>query len=344
MKVMVPVDPAKVLISNSISDENPADWLASATYPKGATVTHARGVYVALVEHSAKYPDREPEVWQYMHPATPELWASSKTYAAGETVYHKRQRYTSLKDANTGYIPETAREWWSAMGPVNSWAAFDKTINTKATALGEICFELDFSRANTVALFGLEGVAAHMTLRNGMGDVVTEKIISMSSFDATGWLEYFLDPVMPREDIIRSDFPVMAYSRLTISIKALPGHIARVGHVAVGRCKVIGQTQFGPEAGISDYSRKSTDTFGNTYLAEGNWAKNIRLSLVLEHKMFDDVFRTLARLRATPTVFVGDNTDAGFEALTVWGYVRDFRMVIDDVTHSQCSLEVQGLI
>lgn len=343
MKVMVPFDPEKILVTSSLSDTNPSAWGASTAYTKGSAVTYAHGVWVALADNTAKYPDREPEIWTYMHPATPAEWLSSKAYAAGDTVRYKRRRYTSTKDSNTGYLPDASSEWWLSAGPVNSWAAFDRAINTKTAALNEISFELDFSRCNAVAVFGLEGATLHMSLRNSTGDLVMEKIITMASFDVTSWLEYFLDPVTPREDVITTDFPVMTYSRLTITISA-PGSTARVGQLSVGRCKTLGQTQFEAEAGICDYSRKTTDTFGNTYLAEGNWAKAIRLALVLSNEAYDDVFRTLARLRATPTVFIGDNTDKGFDTLTVWGFARDFRMVIKGPTHSQCSLDIQGLI
>lgn len=343
MKVMVPVPPEKMLIASSVSDADPPAWLPSVSYAKGATVTHAHRVYVAIVDHSAKYPDREPAVWQYMHPATPALWEATATYVAGDIVRHGHHRYTSLKAENLGYVPETAGEWWSAMGPVNSWAAFDRSINTKTSALEEIRLELDFSGCNGISLFGLEAESVYYSLLNSAGEVVKEESIVLSGIDAFTWLQYFLDPLTPREDVVQTEFPVLAYSRLVLVVQA-PGAIARVGNVAVGRCKTLGQSLYGMENGISDYSRKTTDSFGNTYLSVGGWAKTARMDLHVPTSDYDDIFRTLARLRATPTVFVGDNDDTGLDAFTIWGFVRDFRMVVSGPEMSQCSLEIQGLI
>lgn len=343
MKVMVPVPPEIMLVASSLSDDNPPLWQAATTYDKGTPISYAGGVYVALVGNTAKYPDREPAVWLYMHPATPPLWLAGTSYKGGDVVCWKQQRYTALKDDNVGYRPDSAGEWWASMGPVNSWAAFDRSINTKSAALEEICFELDFSGCNGISLFGLEAESVHVSILNSTGEVVQETETVLAGLDAASWLQYFLDPVTPREDVVKTDFPVMAYSRLKLQIKA-PNAVARVGHVAVGRCKTLGQSQYGMENGISDYSRKTTDSFGNTYLSVGGWAKTARMDLHVATSVYDDIFRTLAKLRATPTVFVGDNADVGLDAFTIWGFVRDFRMVVSGPEMSQCSLEIQGLI
>lgn len=343
MKVMVPVPSEKMLIASGLSDANPPAWLPAATYAKGTTVTHAHEVYVALVGNTAKYPDREPEVWLPMHPATPAPWVASATYIAGEIVRYRQQRYMSLKPQNNGYAPDNAGEWWSCMGPVNSWAAFDRSINTKSAALNVIRFEIDFSGCNSISLFGLEAESLCLTLQDSTGTVVNEKIIVLENVDATSWVQYFLEPFTSREDVVQTEFPILAYSRLFLTVQA-PGTVARVGNVTIGRCKTLGQSLYGMENGISDYSRKTTDSFGNTYLSVGSWAKTARMDLHVATSTYDDIFRTLAKLRATPTVFIGDNSDTGLDAFTLWGVVRDFRMVVSGPTMSQCSLEIQGLI
>lgn len=343
MKVVVPVDMTKAVLASSLTDINPAAWSAATAYTAGTPVTHSGWVYRATQDHTAKYPDREPEFWSRVHVATPDVWSATTTYAVGTKVSYARKIWTSMKDANTAYVPGTAPEWWESIGPVNSWAAFDAMINTKSAALDELQFELDFSGCTALALFGVEGGTVSVRITNSRGDTVDSRSWSMAGLDPRNWLEYFLEPRTPREEVMHTDFPLMAYSRLTLTISA-PGGIARLGHVVMGRGKYLGATQYGAEMGISDYSRKSTDSFGNTYLAAGSWAKTTRMDLHVMNGTFDDVYRTLAKLRATPTVFLGDNRDAGFDALTVWGYCRDFRMVIEGPTASQCALEIQGLI
>jgi len=117
-----------------------------------------------------------------------------------------------------------------------------------------------------------------------------------------------------------------------------------VGNCVIGRERFIGMTKWGAEVGMSDWSRRATDSFGNTYLKPGNWAKNNRLDLHVENSQVDVVFSALVSLRGMPTVFIGDNRDVGFNALTVWGAIADFRIVIPGPSVSACSLEIQGLI
>lgn len=343
MKVVVPVSMDKRVLVSSLTDANPPAWSAGTAYAVGDPVTYKDDVYVALLVHSAKYPDREPEYWGFVRRAMPAPWSDALTYAVGDSVSYTRKIWRSIKADNKAYVPGTAPEWWESTGPVNSWAAFDNMINTKSAALNELRFELDFSGCNALALFGVEGAGVSVTITDGRGEIVDSRSWSLAGLDARSWLEFFLEPRTPREDVVHTTFPLMAYSRLTLTISA-PGNIARLGHVVIGRAKYLGATLYGAEPGITDYSRKSTDSFGNTYLSVGNWAKVTRMDLHVMNTEFDDVFRTMAKLRAIPTVYIGDNSDKGFDALTVWGFYRDFNMVIADPTASQCSLEIQGLI
>lgn len=343
MKVIVPVNMEKAMLNSNLTDTNPPEWNAGATYVAGSTATYKGAVYVTIQDHSGKYPDREPEHWTLVHTATPAPWSDAASYAVGDSVRYKRNIWRSVKADNRGYVPGTDQEWWQTFGPVNSWAAFDSAINTKSAALNELHVELDFSGCNALALFGLEGSTVSIKLTDGRGEVIDARSWSLAGLDARGWLEYFLDRRTPRVELVHTAFPLMAYSRLTLTVSA-PGGIARLGHVVVGRAKFIGATLYDAEAGIADYSRKSTDDFGNTYLSVGNWAKETRLDLHIWNDEFDDIYRTMSSLRATPTVYQGDNNDKGFDSLTVWGFFRDFRMVIKGPTASQCALEIQGLI
>lgn len=343
MKVIVPVDMEKAMLDASLTDTNPPEWNAGTAYAVGGSVTYKGAVYVTIQDNSGKYPDREAKHWAFVHTATPAPWSETVNYAAGDTVRYERKHWRSVKTDNKAYVPGTDQDWWQSFGPVNSWAAFDAAINTKSSALNELRVELDFSGCNALALFGLEGADVSIQLTDGRGEVVDASSWSLAGLDARGWLEYFLERRTPREEIVHTALPLMAYGRLRLTVSA-PGGIARLGHVVVGRSKFIGATLYDAEAGFTDYSRKSTDDFGNTYLSVGKWAKETRFDLHIWNDEFDDIYRTMASLRATPTVYQGDNGDKGFDSLTVWGFYRDFRMVVEGPTASRCALELQGLV
>ena len=79
-------------------------------------------------------------------------------------------------------------------------------------------------------------------------------------------------------------------------------------------------------------------------MKQGNWAKTTKLDLHVLNSQVDTVFALITGMRGTPTVFIGDNRDSGFDMLTVWGYVADFNITIPGPEMAACTLEVQGLI
>ena len=57
-------------------------------------------------------------------------------------------------------------------------------------------------------------------------------------------------------------------------------------------------------------------------------------------------YKTLAELRATPAVFVCDNSTTAetmYEAMLVFGFYKDFSIVVPGPKMSDCSIEIEGL-
>lgn len=274
------------------------------------------------------------------HPA----WATGTTYAKDALVMHDHAVWKSLQESNTGKQPDLSLEWWSKQGPTVRWAMFDNAVGTQTSATGSITVELDFGRCTGFALFGLDATSLTAEVRDS-----TDSVIWSESTDLTrdptlaSWLDYFTEPVRGRAEYVRTGLPIYAASTLRITL-AKPSGAVGVGNLVIGRERFIGLSRWGVQAGMSDWSRKTTDPFGNVYLAQGNWAKTTRLDLHVESSQLDTVYRSLAGVRGTPIVAIGDNRDIGFDAITVFGYVSDFNVVIDGPRMSACSLEIQGLI
>jgi len=98
---------------------------------------------------------------------------------------------------------------------------------------------------------------------------------------------------------------------------------------------------------ILDYSRKDTDDFGNTYLRQGNYAKKVECDIWLQNGQIDWVRKKLADVRATPAVYNFNNVNlqtSDFESLIVYGFYRNFEIIIPGINYSKCSFEVEGLI
>jgi hypothetical protein len=63
--------------------------------------------------------------------------------------------------------------------------------------------------------------------------------------------------------------------------------------------------------------------------------------MLVANNDIDKMQRTLASLRATPALYIGSDR---FDATLIYGFYRDFEINIEYYTHSECSIELEGLI
>ena len=272
-------------------------------------------------------------------------WVEGTTYEKDALCMHAHHLWKSLQADNTGKKPDENADWWSDQGATNRWAMFDDKVGTVTRSSGaSLTVDLDFGRCTGFALFGIDATTLTAEVFDSTDALIWSQSVDLTRNPLiTSWLDYFTEPIDARTEFVATGLPLYSVSRLRITLTKPAGTVG-VGNCVIGRERFIGMTKWGAEVGMSDWSRRATDSFGNTYLKPGNWAKNNRLDLHVENSQVDVVFSALVSLRGMPTVFIGDNRDVGFNALTVWGAIADFRIVIPGPSVSACSLEIQGLI
>lgn len=115
-----------------------------------------------------------------------------------------------------------------------------------------------------------------------------------------------------------------------------------MGEIVLGYEHALGDLEFGPQHGITDYSRKEFDTFGNPILIERSYAETAVFPIAMEAADARRVKRTLARLRATPAVYhAGEDWTA--YGLTIYGFFRDLPFVLESPDVSRLQPEGEGL-
>jgi hypothetical protein len=159
----------------------------------------------------------------------------------------------------------------------------------------------------------------------------------------TDWYEYFFGEITPRTEIVEV-LPVPYTGTLFIDFLADTEEVAACGNIIHGRSYYLGSTQFGANIGIKDYSLKETDDEGKTTIRQGYWAKKNDITLYLENSMVDSVYRRLAGLRGTPTVWLANSDMTSCQSLVVYGFYSDFSITVEGPSHSWCDLQIEGLI
>ena len=281
-------------------------------------------------------------------------WLSGTTYNVGDQVYvtlaedgltevtpHKI--YESLTSSNTGNYPGGDPTNWLDTGATNRWKMFDDYVSSQTENPDSIQVNLTpESYVDTLALFGLAGTEVTVVCSSG-GTVVDTQTISLVSENVSNWFDYFFSGFeFTRTAVIA--VPGL-YSSMTIDVTiTYTGDTAKCGHCALGLSQFLGKTQYAPTSSINDYSAKETNDFGETYLNQRAFAKTLSADLYLASGAVDKVINSLTAVRSTPCIWQFNNSGTEYETLVIFGFYKDFDVVLQSFKHSECSIEIEGLI
>lgn len=271
-------------------------------------------------------------------------WNAATAYAVDAIVLlaSTNRLYQRLIAGTTATSPELDTTNWLDIGPTNQWAMFDSEISTVTTATTTLTVVLKPGYVNSLALFGLVGQTLTVTVRDGLAGPVVygPNAINLDGTVIGDWYMYFFEPAVQLAEVVLTDLVPYQDAHVTITL-------AGTGTVACGICLLgtfytLGDTEFGANVSIIDYSRKETDAFGVTTFVRRAYSKRMNARMMLDTAQINKVQRVLADLRATPCAWIGTD-ESGFEPLTVYGFYRDFSIDVAYPTKSYCSLEVEGL-
>ena len=267
------------------------------------------------------------------------VYSATTTYAAGAKVISGHRVYQSAQASNTGrsLLDPT---WWTDIGPTKRWAAFDQAIGTACTGASPLEIVLAPGQSNNaVALLELSGIDT-VRVRSKQGAVTTyDRTIDLrASRLVDNWLVYFFAPIVIASQSLFNDLPIATTNQITITCT---GAAPALGVLAIGLQREYGAAQYGTSLGIIDYSAKETNTFGVTEVVERAYAKRAQVSFALPRQQVDAFAKLLASLRAKPALWIVDDTE---EALTIYGWVRDWSQTIAYPTLVTGDMTLEGLI
>ena len=266
-------------------------------------------------------------------------WSASVAYAVGRQVILDRRIWEAVQ-ASTGKRPPDSPEYWLDVGATNSWSMFDGKVGRQSTRPTPIVVKLRPGIVSDVALLNVDAERVEVELRYE-GEVVWRASRDMRTNDSiTNWFEYFFNEFRTRSDVSFEHVPPYQTGELTITVSKPVNDVA-VGELIVGRSMVFGETQISPRLGINDYSRKEADPWGDYYVVERAFSKRMSVNVLISNVLVDEVFRVLAKYRATPLIWSAN--DDRFGALIVYGFYKSASIDIAHFTHSFCTLDIEGL-
>ncbi len=279
-------------------------------------------------------------------------WASGTTYADGDlvmvtstaggaaTATHKI--YESQAGSNTGNDPTTDDGTnWTEVSSTNRFKMFDSIVQDQTTKAGG--FNVVLQSPNVINAIGLINVdTASITIEvvdSVEGTVYDETFNMVSDSGITDWYAYFFEPIVRDDRLAVIGLPPYAGADITVTFTDTG--TAKCGACVIGQFSDLGLSQHGMNLSIIDYSTKTTDTSGRVTITPGAFSDKMEVDVVLDTSTFKQVKDVLTDVRTTPCVWVAEDGNRGS---IIYGYYREFDIILSNPTLSRCALEIEGLI
>lgn len=272
---------------------------------------------------------------------TPE-WDIATTYAQGDVVrvesVHKL--YESQTAGNVGNDPLTDNINWLDIGSTNRWAMFDDVVGTTTTNTESIEVVVEPGRINSLGLLNISANSLYVKLEVG-SVIVYERSETLSLANISNWYEYYYEPVVRKTDVVFTDIPQYGDGVLTVRLSGNPTDTIECGLFIVGLFKLLGTTQWGVNSGIISYSQKEANQFGGFEVVKRDNSKRMEVDIFMLNNQVDETQRILSEYDSVPVLWVGYDM---FQVTIIYGFYKDFTVVLTNPGGSHCSLTVEGLI
>ena len=237
---------------------------------------------------------------------------------------------------------------WISRCATHKYMAFDRYNNTQTTLAEDEVIEVRITRANALFLGSFVGSARlgiYAEDSDGNLTLIETQIVEKKKYlweAAYSWTTYFFR-VFIAESGVQDTFAEFAsqFGAIRARLTALTNGFS-VGRITFGTFTDLGQTKASPNLGMMDFSTKETDTTGETYLKQGRYAKRATFDVLVPTPRLDAVYGSLTAVRGKSALFAADELNR-FNALSIYGFFRDFSVILSGSDYSDCTIEVEGL-
>ena len=274
--------------------------------------------------------------------------AAHPTITAATDKVHKI--YESLSAGNQGNYPPIdileAVPKWAEVGPTNRWKAFDTSVGSLTENANSITYTIVPGVIfDSIAFLNLTAQTLRITLTDTVDGVVYDETVNLLDMIPTGtipemdWYAYFFSNIMQTTEVARPGISLYLNTTVDITI-TYTGGTAKVGGIILGTQMTLGNTAYSPSVGIRDYSTKGTDDFGNPQIVERAYANKGSFDIIIPTASISYVKNVLASYRATLLLWIGADD---YDSTIIFGFFKEFNIVITHGAYAECSIEVEGI-
>lgn len=270
-------------------------------------------------------------------------WSAVTTYTTGDRVIvaadHLIYQSATATNLNNTPDPNADTDDWLIVGATNRWKMFDDAGNTVSTGSAPIEFVVTGDYVDSMGFLGIEAETIRIQAEAG-GDTYYDETFTMADLaDIGDWAQYFFVASSLQTQLIVFDIPAVAGSTYTITLDA--ASTASLGTFIMGTAQSFGFTLYDAKVGIISYSKKQEDQFGNINIVRRLNRRTMDVQVQVDPAAFDVVNRALVDLDGKLALWVAADND--YEALTIYGFYRDFSQTLAYPTVTFANLQIEGL-
>lgn len=273
-------------------------------------------------------------------------WLVGTTYALADRVIvttpNIHKIYESQQGANTGNDPTTDDgTYWLEVSSTNRWKLFNGIVQEQTVQAGGMEYVLQSPTViNSLALINVDCAEVTVTVDDATeGQVYNQTFSLISDSGIQDWYAYFFEPIVRDDRLAILNLP--PYANADITVTFTDTGTAKCGALIIGQFADLGFSQHGASFSIIDYSTKTTDSQGRVTITDGPYANKLDVDVILDTAVFGTVRNILADLRTTPCAWIAEENNRNS---IVYGYYREFDIILSNPTTSRCSLEIEGLV
>lgn len=278
-------------------------------------------------------------------------WVTSTNYHVGNqamvtttangaaTATHKIYVSVHSQSGNDPTIDDGTN--WTEVSSTNRFKMFNDVVQEQTTQANIIDVSITPAVVTTaIAAINVDCATITVTMTDPLEGVVYDQTFSMTSYSGiTNWYDYFFTAINRKKELSVLGLPPYASAVIDVTFND-SGETAKVGALVLGTSATIGDSQYGASFGIIDYSTKEVDAQGRTTVTAGTYSDEADIDVVIETGRFAEVKKILTDLRTTPSVWIAeDNT----EGTIIYGYYREFDVLLTGPVVSMCTLSIEGL-
>lgn len=285
-------------------------------------------------------------------------YSAGSPYAVGDRVSYliDYYDYECIQAHSTpNQLPGVPSAYWARIGRINALKPFDGVVTQQAVGYtyGDQLVDsmkyrvISTGRFTTVAVLNCDAATVRVKFTNPDGVVTYNKVIS--AVDTTpivdAWTYCFADCDVQRHFIFDGidGWGTGPLSRLDVIIgNDGTGIPIRVGEIILGESFDLGTCLAEAKLGLTDYSIKEFDAYGNASIVQRTYTRDASFSLDIPAAKRNKIQNLMELLRATPCVWFPSESDAN-DGLVVYGFLSDFYVTYSTPTAAFASLEVKGL-